>query len=68
MIDEARLAKLEKGIEELRKKLEARRAELRKREFDKLPAETRKAFETVGWSPYQEGQVVYRECGSFRAN
>lgn len=74
MTDAAKLARLEKGIAEAKTKLNKRRAELRakdlerrKREFNKLPLEQRKAFEAVGWSPYQDGAVIRRECGAFTA-
>ena len=70
MTDSEKLAKLEKEIARAKEKLNKRRAELRekdlerrKKEFDRMPIELRKAFETVGWSPYQSGQVVRRECG-----
>lgn len=70
MTNEEKLARLEKGIAEVRTKLNKRRAELRekdlehrKKKFDRMPMELRKAFESVGWSPYQNGKMIRRECG-----
>lgn len=70
MTNAAKLARLEKGIAEAKEKLNKRRAELRtkdlerrKKEFNKMPLEMRKAFEAVGWSPYQDGEVIRRTCG-----
>lgn len=70
MTNAEKAARLEKGIAEVRAKLNNRRAELRekelerrKKEFDRMPIELRKAWETVGWSPYQAGQMIRRECG-----
>lgn len=71
MTDAEKLARLDKGIAEVREKLNKRRAELRakdlerrKKEFNKMPLELRKAFEAVGWSPYQDGEVIRRTCGA----
>ncbi len=68
--ESARLNKLEKGIAEAKTKLNKRRAELRekdferrKAEFDKLPLKERRIREAIGWSPYQDGEVIYRTCG-----
>lgn len=70
MTNTEKVARLEKGISEVRAKLNKRRTELRekdlehrKKEFDRMPIELRKAFESVGWSPYQDGQKIRRECG-----
>lgn len=67
----AKLEALEKDIISLRAKVNKRRAELRekdlerrKKEFDQLPLEHRQAREAIGWSPYQEGQVVRRTNGT----
>jgi hypothetical protein len=66
--------KLNDKLAEAKEKLNKRRAELReedlerrKREFDMLPVEQRKAREAIGWSPYQDGEMIRRECGSMRA-
>lgn len=71
MTDEAKLTKLEKDLAKAREKLNKRRAELReedlerrKKEFDKLPLHERRIREALGWSPYQYGQIIRRECGS----
>ena len=70
MTDAEKLTRLGKDIAELREKMNKRRAELRakylerrKKEFNKKPLELRKAFESVGWSPYQDGEVIRRTCG-----
>lgn len=70
----ARLINLEKGIAEAKTKLNKRRAELRaedlerrKKEFDKLPLTERRIREALGWSPYQAGDIIRRECGAFAA-
>lgn len=67
----AKLDTLEKDVDSLKEKINKRRAELRakdlerrKREFDRMPLKKRKAFEAVGWSPYQAGEVVRRTCGT----
>ena len=65
--------RLEVGIAEARKKLNKRRAELRKekiesrkKEFDKLPLKERRIHEALGWSPYQADKIVRRECGTIK--
>lgn len=70
----ARLINLEKEITEARKQLNKRRAALReekierrKKEFDKLPLKERQIREMLGWSPYQAGDIIRRECGAFAA-
>ena len=72
--EKIKLRKLRLELDELWEKLDKRRAELRakdlerrKREFDMLPVEQRKAREAIGWSPYQDGEMIRRECGSMRA-
>ena len=72
--EKIKLRKLRLELDELWEKLDKRRAELRakdlerrKREFDMLPVEQRKAREAIGWSPYQDGEIIRRECGSMRA-
>lgn len=69
--EKIRLKKLRLELDELWEKLEKRRAELRaedlerrKKEFDKLPLEQRKAREAIGWSPYQADHVTRRIGGS----
>lgn len=69
----SRLNKLDKELTATRSKLNKRRAELRKqklerrkREFDKMPLEERSIFEKLGWSPYQEGKIIYRLGGAFK--
>lgn len=68
--EKIKLRKLRLELDELWEKLNKRRAELRaedlerrKREFDQLPLEHRKAREAIGWSPYQDGAVIRRTCG-----
>lgn len=72
--ESARLNKLEKSIANARKQLNKKRAALRsaeierrKREFDKLPLKERRIREALGWSPYQAGDIIRRECGAFAA-
>lgn len=69
--EKIKLRKLRLELDELWEKLNKRRAELRakdlerrKKEFDQLPLEHRQAREAIGWSPYQEGQVVRRTSGT----
>ena len=69
-----RFDRFDRELVEVRAKLNMRRAELReqelerrKREFDRMPLELRKAYESVGWSPYQDGAIVYRLAGTVSA-
>ena len=68
--EKMKAAKLERELARIRIKLNKRRAELRakelerrKKEFDRMPEELRTAFESVGWSPYQDGATIRRTCG-----
>lgn len=69
--EKLKLRRLQLELDDLKEKLNKRRAELRaedlerrKREFDMLPIEQRKAREAIGWSPYQDGEMIRRECGA----
>lgn len=71
--EKIKLRKLRLELDELWGKLNKRRAELRaedlerrKKEFDKLPLEERRIREAIGWSPYQDGEVIRRTCGEIR--
>ena len=57
-------AEIKRKINKRRAELRAKELERRKKEFNKMPLELRKAFEAVGWSPYQDGEVIRRTCGA----
>lgn len=64
------LLSVEEAREHLNKKhaaLRQRELEHRKKEFDKLPLKERQIREMLGWSPYQAGDIIRRECGAFAA-
>ena len=50
-----------------RKRKRAAALEQRKKKFDNLSLEQRKALESFGWSPYQDRVIIRRVCGSFKA-
>ena len=74
MTNEAKRARLDRELARAKSKVNKRRAELRekalerrKKEFDKLPQKQREIREAIGWSPYQDGKVIRRECGAIKA-
>lgn len=74
MTNEERMAKFERELARTKAKVNKRRADLkakelerRKKEFDKLPQKQREIREAIGWSPYQDGKVIRRECGAIKA-
>lgn len=52
-------------IKERREELRAAELERRKKEFDRLPEKQRRAYEAIGWSPYQIGKVTTRASFPF---
>ena len=74
MTNEEKWARFDKELARTKSKVNKRRAELRaedlerrKKEFDKLPKKQREIREAIGWSPYQDGKVIRRECGAIKA-
>lgn len=61
------LAEAKAKIIKRRKELHAADLERRKKEFDKLPLKERRIREAVGWSPYQDGEIIHRTCGKIAA-
>ena len=52
-------------INKRREELRAIEIERRKKEFDRLPEKQRRAYEAIGWSPYQIGKVTTRASFPF---
>lgn len=57
-------------IKDARQKITKRRErikelEKRKKAFDSMPIKRRKVFESVGCSPYQDGEPIRRTNGKF---
>ena len=61
------IAEVRRKIKKRREELRAAELERRKKEFDRLPKEQRKAREAIGWSPYQDGEPIRRMCGTITA-
>lgn len=63
---EKEITKARTAIENRREELRMIELEKRKREFDKRSVMQRKVLTALGLSPYQDGDVIHRVCGTFR--